>query len=328
MAEADLLATILPLLPTGQATRLGPGDDSAVVSCPDGRVTVSSDILVEGVHFRSQWSNGFDIGWRLAAQNLSDAAAMGARPTSLVVALAGRAEQLSSDWLEAFANGLAACCSPWGVGVVGGDLSAGPILVACATVLGDLAGRPPVTRSGARPGDVLALAGGSGLGWSAGGLAVLEASGPAGDLAKSAAGETALAAYLRPDPPIDQGERAALGGASAMLDVSDGLMIDSGRLAAASGVRLVIDAASGGLAAAAKALAPLAGQLGCDPWDWVAGGGEDHALLATFPAGRTLPDGWDGIGQVESPGPVGPGAQLTGLEADRIRRLNRGWDHF
>jgi thiamine-monophosphate kinase len=345
-------------------TLLGPGDDSAVVAAPDGRLTVTTDILLDGVHFRDAWSTGFDVGWRLAAQNLADAAAMGAVPRFLVVALAGPPERLAGPWASDFACGLSDYCRHWGTGVVGGDLAAGPVLVASGTALGDLEGRPAVTRGGAQVGDSVALSatgaaapGVSGdarpvpggpahwaLGGSAGGLAWLESqasgqgdavggqtAGAAGDrsgdgvtdgLADGLA-QAAVAAYLRPDPLLGLGKDAALAGATAMMDVSDGLGKDASRLAVASGVRLSIDPGCPALDGPRRHWAPLARALGCDPCDWVLGGGEDHAFLATFPAGASLPDGWGVIGQVLAPGPDGPGVTFRGA-----RSQESGWDHF
>ncbi|MDR0592432.1 MAG: thiamine-phosphate kinase, partial [Bifidobacteriaceae bacterium] len=138
MDEDALIAALTRGLPRGSGTLLGPGDDSAVIAAPDGRVTITTDVLVEGIHFRTDWSSGFDVGWRLAAQNLADAAAMGAVPTSLVVALAGPPDRLAGRWGADFARGLGAYCRSWNVGVVGGDLSRGPVLVAAGTALGDL----------------------------------------------------------------------------------------------------------------------------------------------------------------------------------------------
>ncbi|MDR2374486.1 MAG: hypothetical protein LBD77_10440 [Bifidobacteriaceae bacterium] len=132
-----------------------------------------------------------------------------------------------------------------------------------------------------------------------------------------------MAAYLRPDPPLDLGQRAATGGATAMMDVSDGLAKDAGRMARASAARLLIDLASPVLAEAVRTWAPLARTLGADAREWVAGGGEDHALLATFPAENGLPDGWHGIGQVVAPGEGGPGARVLGAAS-----VAQGWDHF
>ncbi|MDR1186495.1 MAG: hypothetical protein LBK95_03400 [Bifidobacteriaceae bacterium] len=371
MDEDSLIQALVARLPTGPGTQVGPGDDAAVVGFEDGRVAITTDILVEGVHFRDAWSSGFDVGWRLAAQNLADAAAMGAVPKSLVVALAGPPDRLSGRWGEEFARGLAAYCRRWHVGVVGGDVSAGPSLVACGTALGDLEGRPPVLRSGARAGQVVAVsdavasASSPGDGWalggSAAGLAWLEDSGcqaqpeslqttfrsnppegrgslqttsqpeslqttswlntPVDDPASLA--DAAVAAYLRPDPPLDLGRSAALGGATAMMDISDGLGKDAARLARASGVRLVIDPASPALAGAISRWRPLAELLGRDPRQWVLAGGEDHALLATFGPDGELPDRWHGIGQVVAAGQDGPGVTFLGGDAP-----TGGWDHF
>jgi thiamine-monophosphate kinase len=165
------------------------------------------------------------------------------------------------------------------------------------------------------------------LGASAAGLAWLEsgrrsAGGRLAEPGLEALARVAMSAYRRPDPPLDLGKRAALGGASAMMDISDGLAKDAARLGRASGLRLVIDPSAPALARAIADWAPLAAELGRDPRQWVLGGGEDHAFLATFPAGGGLPDGWHGIGQVVAPGEGGPGAAFAdGTEV-------QGWDHF
>ncbi|WP_309232755.1 AIR synthase related protein, partial [Actinotalea sp. JY-7885] len=169
LGEDALLAQIFPLLPRAAGTLLGPGDDAAVVAAPDARVVVSTDVLVEGRHFRREWSSGEDVGRRAAVQNLADVAAMGARPTALVVALVVPPD-VPVSWVLGLARGLAAACGPE-VGVVGGDLSGGSEVVVAVTVHGDLEGRAPVLRSGARPGDVVAHAGVRGR--SAAGLALL-----------------------------------------------------------------------------------------------------------------------------------------------------------
>ncbi|MDR2567010.1 MAG: thiamine-phosphate kinase [Bifidobacteriaceae bacterium] len=334
MDEDALIAALTRDLPPGEGALLGPGDDSAVLALADGRATISTDILVEGVHFRSAWSAGFDVGWRLAAQNLADAATMGAVPRWLVVAVAGPPAALGGEWGADFARGLGAYCRRWRVGVVGGDLSSAPVLVASGTVVGDLEGREPVTRFGARPGDVLAVSDavatppGStpvwALGGSAAGLAWLAAKGEESErIAEEVLAKAAVAAYLRPDPPLDLGKRAALGRATAMIDISDGLAKDAGRLAKASGVRAAVDPSSPALAGSMARWAPLARALGADQRDWVLAGGEDHAFLATFPAGAGLPGGWHGIGKVSEPGPNGPGVEIAGWNPQTA-----GWDHF
>nr|WP_194720336.1 thiamine-phosphate kinase [Cellulosimicrobium arenosum] len=328
--EEALLARIFPLLPGAPTTIVGPGDDCAVVAAPDGRYVVSTDVLVEDRHFRRRWSSGYDVGWRAAMQNLADVAAMGARPAALVVSLV-MPGNLPVEWVTGLARGLAAACTPSGAAVVGGDLSGGDQVVVAVTVHGDLEGREPVLRSGARPGDVVALAGT--LGRSAAGLALLDAG-------RSDDGLTAT--YLRPDPPIAAGPRAADGGATAMLDVSDGLLRDAGRMARASGAR--IDVSSAALATDRDALrdaARIVAPGGDDPQlevrsedevrtlldAWVLAGGEDHGLLATFPAGIELPRGFRTIGVVHGAGAQGDAAAAVTVDGESLR-TGTGWDHF
>ncbi|QAY71569.1 thiamine-phosphate kinase [Xylanimonas protaetiae] len=329
--ESGLLARFVPLLPTGAATLVGPGDDAAVVAAPDGRYVVSTDVLVQDFHFRRHWSTGYDVGVRAAAQNLADVAAMGGRPTALVVGLAMPAD-LEVTWVEEFARGLADACETTGAAVVGGDLSGGSVLMVSVAVHGDLGGRPPVLRSGARPGDVVAHAGVRGF--SAAGFALLDA-GVAEPSAGAPGAEGALAPYvagfLRPAPPLDAGPAAGAGGATAMLDVSDGLLRDAGRVATASGVDIDLDAEAlepyaAALATAADALAPVAdapGRGAGRALEWVLSGGEDHGLLATFPPGAALPDGFRRIGTVRAPAGA-PRVTLDGAEP----AVGPGWDHF
>ncbi|GEL95113.1 thiamine-phosphate kinase [Cellulomonas composti] len=320
LSEQAVLARVFPLLPTARGTLLGPGDDAAVVAAPDGRFVVTTDVLVEDRHFRRAWSTGEDVGHRAAVQNLADVAAMGARPTSLVVSLVVP-DDLPVTWVEGLARGLAAASTPVGAGVVGGDLSGGPLVVVAVTAHGDLEGRAPVTRAGARPGDVVALAGEPGR--SAGGLAVLTAGRSSAALAEvGPAADEAVARYLRPRSPLAAGPAAALAGASAMLDVSDGLLRDAGRIAAASGVLLDLD--EDALAPDVAALAPLAARLGADVRHWVLAGGEDHALLATFPPGTALPAPFRTVGRVRAVDGAGPRVLVGGGEAD----VAPGWDHF
>lgn len=323
MSEEEILAQVFPLLPAGAATLVGPGDDAAVVAAPDSRVVISTDVLVEGRHFRRGWSGGRDVGRRAAAQNLADVAAMGARPTALVVALVVPAH-LPLSWVTDLARGLADACAPHGVGVVGGDLSGGEHVVVAVTVHGDLGGRRPVLRSGARPGDDVVHVGT--LGWSAAGLALLEAQGEGapGDGTQVPDGVAHLVeAFRAPDPPLEAGPAAARAGATAMLDVSDGLLRDAGRLARASGV--VLDLARDGLEPSLAALAPAATRLGRDPWAWLLTGGEDHGLLATLPSGSAVPVGFRRIGRVHAATrSVHPGVLVDG---DHVAGAP-GWDHF
>jgi thiamine-monophosphate kinase len=292
---------------------VGPGDDAAVLRTTDGRVVVTTDVLVEGRHFRRDWSSAEDIGHKAAAANLADVAAMGGVATALVVGLACPPDTQTS-WLEGVAAGLAAECAPLGAAVVGGDLvAAAPdsaSVVLSVTALGDLGRRAPVLRSGARPGDVVALAGR--LGWSACGLAVLRR-GFTSPLA-------VVAAHRRPTPPYAAGPAAADAGATAMCDVSDGLLADLGHIAADSGV--VVDLDRGALERACLEppgpLQQVASALGADPMAWVLTGGEDHALVATFSPRAVLPEGWTTIGTVQR-GRT-PGVRVDGSPAADVVR--------
>lgn len=328
--EDEILAVIVPLLPRGAWTALGPGDDAAVLEAPDGRVVVSTDVLVEDHHFRRRWSSGYDVGRRAAVQNLADVAAMGAEPTGLVVGLV-MPPDLEVGWVRDLARGLADACAPHGTGVVGGDLSGGERVVVAVTVHGDLGGRRPTLRSGARPGDVVAHAGV--LGRSAAGLALLRAAdaadpaGPRLDPADVPGGSAAVAAYLRPDPPLAAGPRAARAGATAMLDVSDGLLRDSARIATASGVVVDLDPIDLLAPDDLAAVDAVAARLGVDPRAWVLTGGEDHGILATFPPSASLPEGFRALGTVRSPGPHAAAGTVL-VDGGPPPVVGRGWDHF
>lgn len=271
---------------------VGPGDDGAVVSAADGRVVVSTDMLVEGRHFRRDWSSPRDIGRKAVAQNAADIEAMGARVTAFVVGFGAPADTPAAQ-VDALADGLWEEAGKLGAAVVGGDLVSSPQWVVSVTVLGDLAGRSPVLRSGARPASQLAVAGR--LGHSAAGYALWDSG-----IAKF---DELRQRHLVPQPPYRQGRAAAEAGAQAMIDISDGLVGDLRHLADTSGV--VIDLSADALNADREALTGAAEAVGADPWAWVLGGGEDHALVAAFP-GR-VPDGWRVIGRVLD----GPAAVLV-----------------
>jgi thiamine-monophosphate kinase len=293
VGEFGVIGRVLAQAGTARAAQVGPGDDAAVLRTPDRRVIATTDVLVEGRHFRRDWSSAEDIGHKAAAANLADVAAMGGVATALLVGLACP-PTTQTAWLEGVAAGLAAECAPLGAAVVGGDLVASAAdsdsVVLSVTALGDLAGRAPVLRSGARPGDVVALAGR--LGWSACGLAVLRR-GFSSPIA-------VVAAHRRPTPPYAAGPGAAEAGATAMCDVSDGLLADLGHIAAASGVVVDLDRSAVARACLEPAgpLQQVGSALGTDPLAWVLTGGEDHALVATFPARNALPVGWTAIGHV------------------------------
>jgi thiamine-monophosphate kinase len=303
-------------------------------------VVATTDLLVEARHFRRDWSGPADIGGKAAARNLADVAAMGATPVALLVGLATPAD-LPVAWAQDLVSGIVAECARTGATVVGGDVSSADTIMLAVTALGDLAGREPVTRAGARPGDLVAVAGV--LGHSAAGLALLRAG-----LAEPAA---LVTAYRWPRPPYHAGPEAAALGATSMIDISDGLLADTGHVAEASGVLIDIDTArlapGGDLQAAAVRLdasgpagptdpagltdsAAPGGSAGpgdsaepeglSRPLVWMLTGGEDHALVATFPPGTVLPAHWTVIGQVR---------QGRGVWVDGQVFLGRpGWDHF
>jgi thiamine-monophosphate kinase len=316
VGEDGVLRRILPLLPPGRATLLGPGDDAAVLAAPDGRVVASTDLMVEHRDFRLDWSSAEDVGVKAAAQNLADVAAMGAVPTALLVSLVAP-PSTPVAWAEGLARGLALGCAGSGTTVAGGDLSSGPVLMVSVTVLGDLEGRDPVTRSGARPGDVVAVRGT--LGRSAAGLALLEAGRPDVD-------PDLVRAHLRPDPPVLAGREAALAGATAMIDVSDGLLLDVGRIARASGVTVDLDHGAGVWRHDGRdVLAAAATALGVDPDVWLLTGGEEHSLAACFPSREHVPVGWDLVGEVL---PSLEGLPPVVLDGDDAWDGRAGWDHF
>jgi thiamine-monophosphate kinase len=308
LGEFGLIEAIRSQQPAGSGVLLGAGDDAAVVAAPDGRVVISTDVLVEGVHFKGEWAPPEDIGRRAAAATLSDIAAMGASATALVVSLTGPSA-MSENWALGLAKGLAEEAAVVGASVVGGDLSAGRQVGISVTGIGDLAGLAPVTRAGARSGDVVALAGRQG--WAAAGLAVLSRG--------FRSPRVLVEAYRRPQPPYPSGPAAARAGATAMIDISDGLVADAGHIAAASGVSIDLDPAA---LPVADELRSAAAAFNADPLAWVLTGGDDHALLATFPAGQALPDEFQRLGQVL------PADRAPVLLAGQPWTEEDGFEHF
>ncbi len=305
LGEARVLARVFPRLPAASSQLLGPGDDAAVVAAPDGRYVVTTDLMVHGPDFRLAWSTPHDLGWKAAASNLADVAAMGAVPTALVVAIAAPPDS-PVTLLEGIADGFRDACVVLasGCGVVGGDLSVSETLTIAVTAFGDLEGRQPVLRSGACVGDLVAVSGP--LGAAAAALRLLFAEGVddegVPDAARAAALRERTRPQLAPAPPIADGPLAARAGASAMLDLSDGLAIDAARVASASGVAIDFDR----------------GALGEDP-ELALGGGEDHSLLATFPHEARLPGGFRRVGVVVAG---------SGILLDGVPHPAAGWDPF
>jgi thiamine-monophosphate kinase len=309
VGEFGLIAALVTRFEQGPQVYVGPGDDAAVVRTPRGHVVVSTDLLVEGRHFRRDWAGAADIGRRAAAANLSDVNAMGGTAHSLTVGLGAPAD-LPVQWAVDLADGIAEEAALVGATIVGGDLTTAREVVIAVTVLGTC-DQAPVLRSGARAGDVVALAGRQG--WAAAGYAVL---------ARGFRSPRVLVeAYQHPQPPYAAGAAAAQAGATAMIDVSDGLVADLGHIAADSVV--VVDLRTDAFDLP-EPLHAVGAATGSDPMRFVLGGGDDHGILATFPPGTTLPEGFRAIGSVAEPGETGPGVTVDGSAYDGPT----GWSHF
>lgn len=314
--EFDLIARLAPFLAdAGEGLPIGHGDDAAVVEVGGRGVCIAVDVLVEDVHFRRSLSSLADVGWKAVAVNVSDIAAMGAAPTVAVVGLCRPASLPGSD-VEALYAGMHEACERYGLRLVGGDTVAADALALSVTVLGDVDIDRAVRRGGAGVGDRVVLVGDLGA--------------PAAALAQVAAGQEPAAALLdahrRPVARSEAGRALAACGATAMIDVSDGLGADLGHICQASGVGMRIAAAA--LPVTAD-VAAAASALGRDPLDFVTGGGDDYALVATMPADRAedcaAAAGGSIVGEVIND----PAAPVLVMADGSTRDLaGRGWDHY
>ena len=260
---------------------------------------------MEGRHFRRDWSSANDVGHKAAARNFADIVAMGAVPTALLVGFAVPGD-VELDWVDGLMAGLREECAQVGAAIVGGDVSAADSIVLGVTALGDLEGRTPVTLGGAQPGDMVACAGR--LGWAAAGFAVL---------AKGFRSPVQVVnAHRRPELPYAEGPLAADIGATAMTDVSDGLLADLGHIARASGVRIELRSE---LVPVATRLREVGSALNVDPLIWALTGGDDYALAATFPPGTELSQTWNRIGSV---------VDGEGVRVDNMTWPSGGHEHF
>jgi thiamine-monophosphate kinase len=291
-------------------TVFGVGDDCAefITSAKSSAATnlISVDTLVENVHFRLEWSTAEDVARRAVYQNLADIAASGGRCTGIVVSVVVP-KHIDHDWITRFSRTLAEVAEKEKVAVLGGDLSKGAQLVVTITVLGTTDGAvcTAVRRDGAVPGDIVAVAGE--LGCSFLGYKLFSGA----DVQGKTAAETARAKriFLAPEPPLSAGVAAREAGATAMMDVSDGLLTDCGRIANASGVTIMLHANP---------------DLKTDlDFELYYIGGEDHALLATFPKHAKLPDEFQIIGEVVEK----RDAAVVGEDLARVDGLQK-WDHF
>jgi len=308
VGEFALVDRITTNLVKGPQVSLGPGDDAAVMSV-DTALVVSTDVMNENVHFRNDWASPTDVGHRCVAGAVADIEAMGAVPTAVLIALSAPKET-ETAWLDKFMQGVRDECDLAHVCLVGGDLSSGVCITVAVTALGETRGKPVIKRDSAKPGDAVAYKGR--LGWAAAGLAVLSRG--------FRSPRAVVSAYQRPQVPYGAGAEAGRHGATSLTDVSDGLVADLGHIAHASAV--VIDLDSGCLPIA-EPMEAVAHATGRNPLDFLLAGGEDHALVATFPFGQ-VPQTWTVIGRVQDLKGRDPAILIDGVEWLGAQ----GWTHF
>ena len=273
--ESEVIALLAQVFATSNPNlEVGIGDDAAVIRTSN-RTVITTDMAVEGVHFRQQWSSAFEIGRKITAANLADVFSMGAKPTFLVVAVSLTGNE-DLEWIKNLAQGIAFEANLVGAAVVGGDLTKGAAVTIAITALGEVT--DPILRSGAQVGDQIYL---SNLpGWSRAGLAILEKGLPI----ETDAAKRAVAAFRA--PTLNYAYATDLANATALSDVSDSLMTQSEQIAAASNVKFDLDFNLFKAATDFKELRTLSEELNVSVADLIFGGGEDHVFLAT---GEDLP---------------------------------------
>jgi thiamine-monophosphate kinase len=338
LGEFELIAAIRERIAAAGAPTSAPGlvlgsGDDAAISVADGASVITVDALVEDVHFRMPPFAPRNVGHKALAAGLSDLAAMGVAAREAYVQLGVR-DGVGEDRLLELADGLGALAAAHRVAIAGGDVTRAPALLLAVTAVGTAAGpEAPVRRSGARPGDALAVTGE--LGGAAAGLLVLERP----ELAE-ALGEPVAAALrrrqLEPEPRLAAGLALAGAGATAMIDLSDGLGGDARHLAAASSAAIRID---GERLPVQAGVADIAAAVGAEALDLAAGGGEDYELLAALPPDRvdearaavaaagvalTVIGSVAAGAGVELSGPGGGARPISGFDQLRPRRAPRG----
>lgn len=300
-SEAQVIARLREIFASSDPRiEVGIGDDAAVV-IGEKRQVMTTDMAVEGVHFRTDWSTAFEIGRKVTAANAADILAMGGVPDYLLVAVALTGSE-SMEWISDLARGIKFEADLAGLQIIGGDISRSQKVIISMTAVGHCA--KPILRSGAKPGDGIYLS--SLTGWSAAGLALLKSK----VLATSAEMENALSEFK--SPTIDYG--FDLSRATAMCDISDSIIEQASQVATASQVELQFDKKLFAKSEEFSSLQSLAAELKIDVWQLIFGGGEDHVLFAT---GTDLPG--VRIGEVLS------GSGLSGIPAIESDRV---WSHF
>lgn len=329
LSEDELVAAISRVIATEDpSVVVGPGDDAAVLARGGGELVVTADLLIEDVHFERASISPHDLGAKAIAVNVSDIAAMGGSPRYALASVALAAD-LDEGWAIELAGGMREACLEYAVSLVGGDTNRGDRIVVAVTVAGEVAPGHAVTRSGARPGDAIVVTGT--LGAAAGGLALSRSPSTIATVLEQPDGRSLLEALQRPTARVGEGQTLAASGATAMMDLSDGLAKDLVRLCAASsvGARVyLIDVP------VAPALAEAADALDVDALALAFGGGEDYELLATLPVDRvdetaaTMRER-SGIGLTRI-GEIVEGSEVVTVDADGGERplVPSGWDHF
>lgn len=308
----------------GEGVLVGPGDDAAALR-PGGTVLATADLLLEGRHFDFAYSTPADVGWKALAANVSDIAAMGGVPRYALVSL-GAPPATPVATLEALYGGLAECARAFGVSVVGGDTVGSDALIVSVALLGEAGPGGVVTRGGGRAGDVVCVTGT--VGGAAAGLKLLRESGVDPNATRLLDAYPALAtSHRRPTPRVREGQAAASVGATAMIDVSDGVAADLGHICDRSRLGVELRAASVPRAGGVDEVARWAG---LDPDALALGGGDDYELLIAIPATQVT-----ALADAAAPTPVTPIGELGGEErivvgsaGNRYPLAGLGWDHF
>jgi thiamine-monophosphate kinase len=330
LSEDRLIAALSRLLSGGEpGVVLGPGDDAAVLESTSGQPVLTTDLLVEGVHFERASISARDLGAKAVTVNVSDIAAMGGSPRAGVAAIA-LTPDVDAGWVMELYGGMRDACAEYALALVGGDTNRGGLLIVSVTVLGEVAPGRAVTRSGARPGDAVVVTGS--LGAAAGGLAVSRTrAAETAEALSTSWGRALLDALARPVARVGEGQTLARSGATAMMDLSDGLARDLSRLCLASGVGARVELDAVPVSAALREAAP---SLGVDALELAIGGGEDYALLATLDPGavdvaRDVLDERFGV-PLTVVGAIVEGAGLTAIDAagGEAPLEPAGWDHF
>ena len=301
--ESEVIALLAQVFASSNPNlEVGIGDDAAVIRTSN-RTVITTDMAVEGVHFRLEWSSAFEIGRKITAANLADVFSMGAKPTFLVVAVSLTGNE-DLEWIKNLAKGILFEANLVGAAVVGGDLAKGADITIAITALGEV--ERAILRSGAQVGDQIYLS--NVPGWSRAGLAILDK----GLVIESESAKRAVAAFRA--PTLNYAYAANLTNATAMSDNSDCLMTQAEQMAVASNVEFAIDLKLFEEATEFAELRALSHEIGISISDLVLGGGEDHVFMAT---GHDLPGLL--IGQVKS----GSGLTIRGNE-----KAPDTWRHF